>query len=61
MNWRIKCIEVNKMDFEQKPVKKGVVVPKSCYYLYICIKNFKNLGDSNLIDEEMPQDDDIIS
>lgn len=57
MNWRIKAIEVEKLDFEQKVYRKNQTPPKNCYHLYICIKNFKNLGESNVMDEDAMQGD----
>lgn len=56
MNWRVKHIEVEKLDFEQKVYKKNQTPPKNCYYLYICIKNFKNLGESHMMEEENVQE-----
>ncbi len=45
VNFKYRVVEVKKMDFEQKPLKKGQVPPKMCYYLYICKKSFKSTGD----------------
>lgn len=48
-------MEIQKIDFEQKPLKKGQTPPKLCYYLYICTKNFKVLAD---VDQPDMDDDD---
>lgn len=43
------------MDFEQKPLKKGQKPPpKQFFYLYICKRTFKEIGDEN---EEVSEED----
>lgn len=45
VDFKYRMSEVKKMDFEQKPLKKGQAPPKLCYYLYVCKKSFKSAGD----------------
>lgn len=59
MQWKVKAVEIDKLDFEQKPLKKNQKPPKLCHYLYICSKTFKNLGDSGVMNEK-PIEDDVI-
>ena len=59
VNFKYRVVEVKKLDFEQKPLKKGQAPPKLCYYLYICKKSFKSTGDEG-DERDMDENGDLV-
>jgi hypothetical protein len=49
--FKYKMHEIKKLDFEQKPVKKGQAPVIPVHRLFVCSKNFKGIGDDGMDDE----------